>query len=64
MKPETIDTHIYFPASLHRKLKALAKRQRHTLSAEIVLAVESHLEAWSHWKRDPAVPRGKGWMDK
>ena len=45
MKEQTKDTHIYFPAALHEQIKKLAKQERHTLSVEIVIAVENHVKA-------------------
>jgi predicted DNA-binding protein len=44
MNKQTIDTHIYFPAKLHKAIKELARKERHTLSVEIVIAVEKHVE--------------------
>ncbi len=43
MKTKTTDTHIYFPTDLHKKLKALAKKNRRTISAEAVIAIEDHV---------------------
>lgn len=62
--PEVVDVHIYFPAKLHAKLKRRAKQESRTVSAEVVRAVQGHLEAMGRWVRDPRVPKGSGWMDK
>jgi hypothetical protein len=43
MKRETKDVHIYFPVNVLQKLKKLAERNRRSVSAEIVIAVESHV---------------------
>lgn len=61
--PKVTDTHIYFPNALYKKVQRLAKDQQRTISAEIVRAVEAHVETWSKWKRDKSVPRGHGYMD-
>lgn len=42
-KRESIDTHIYFPPEVFKSIKKLAGLQRRSISAEIVIAVESHL---------------------
>jgi hypothetical protein len=41
---KVVDTHIYFPAKVWAALKRLAKRNRRSLSAQIVIAVEQMLE--------------------
>lgn len=42
-KRDTIDTHIYFPPAIFREVKRLAGITRRSISAEIVIAVETHL---------------------
>lgn len=44
MKAETVDTHIYFPIKVWRALKKLAVKNRRSLTAEVVIAVEGRLE--------------------
>lgn len=44
-KQNTKDTHIYFPVAMYDRIKKLAARERHTISVEIVIAVENHLKA-------------------
>jgi hypothetical protein len=39
-----VDTHIYFPVRVWAALKRLAKRNRRSLSAQIVIAVEQMIE--------------------
>lgn len=43
MKRQTVDTHIYFPPEVFSGIKQLAGLNRRSISAEIVMAVESHL---------------------
>jgi len=50
----TVDTHIYFPAKVWRAIKKLAEQNRRSLSAEIVIAVERHVEDGK-----PKVVKGK-----
>jgi predicted DNA-binding protein len=45
MKRQHKDTHIYFPPKVYEQIKKLAKENRRTVSAEIVMAVEGHLAA-------------------
>jgi len=47
MKPRVKDTHIYFPVKVLEQLKKLAAVNRRTVSAEIVIAVEKHVETES-----------------
>lgn len=42
-KTETRDTHVYFPLKVWLALKRLAKTNRRSLTAEIVIAVEERL---------------------
>lgn len=51
MKQDTKDTHIYFPVAVFRAIKKVAADNRRTISAEIVIAVESHI-ANSRVKKD------------
>lgn len=44
MGKELQDTHIYFPLKVWRALKRLAKENRRSLSAEVVIAVEEKIE--------------------
>lgn len=44
MKGQIKDTHIYFPVKVLTELKKMAERNRRTVSAEIVMAVEEKLE--------------------
>lgn len=44
MVKEVQDTHIYFPIKVWRAIKRLAERNRRSLSAEIVIAVEERVE--------------------
>lgn len=44
MKKESIDTHIYFPPAVFRAIKKLAAKERRSISAEIVMAVEAHIK--------------------
>lgn len=50
MKGKIKDTHIYFPVKVLAELKKMADRNRRSVSAEIVMAVEEKL----------AKERGKG----
>lgn len=43
MKGQVKDTHIYFPIKVLTELKKMAERNRRTVSAEIVMAVEEKL---------------------
>jgi hypothetical protein len=43
MKGQVKDTHIYFPVKILSQLKKLADRNRRSVSAEIVIAVEEKL---------------------
>ena len=43
MKGQVKDTHIYFPVKVLTELKKMAERNRRTVSAEIVMAVEEKL---------------------
>lgn len=43
MKRDTKDVHIYFPLKVLNQLKRLAGRNRRSVSAEIVIAVEEKL---------------------
>lgn len=44
MKRAFKDAHIYFPPKVMTELKKLAKRNRRSVSAEVVIAVEKHIE--------------------
>lgn len=44
MKGRIKDTHIYFPVKVLTELKKMAERNRRSVSAEIVMAVEEKLE--------------------
>lgn len=44
MKGKVKDTHIYFPVRVLTELKKMADRNRRSVSAEIVMAVEEKLE--------------------
>ena len=46
MKPRIKDVHIYFPVQVLNDLKKLAKENRRSASAEIVLAVENKVREW------------------
>lgn len=39
---EKQEAHIYFPLDVFEKLKKLAAKNRRTISAEVVIAVEKH----------------------
>lgn len=43
MKGQIKDTHIYFPVKVLTELKKMAERNRRSVSAEIVMAVEEKL---------------------
>ncbi len=43
MKKETQDIHVYFPKEMHEALKRLAETNRRSLSAEVIIAVEKHI---------------------
>jgi hypothetical protein len=43
MRKLTIDTHIYFPSTVFQQMKRLAEKNRRSMSAEIVIAVENHI---------------------
>jgi len=43
MKPQTKDTHIYFPVKVLNEIKKLARVNRRSVSAEIVIAAEEHV---------------------
>lgn len=43
MKGAVKDTHIYFPVKVLSEIKKLAERNRRTVSAEIVMAVEEKI---------------------
>ena len=43
MKGKIKDTHIYFPVKVLAELKKMADRNRRSVSAEIVMAVEEKL---------------------
>lgn len=45
MKQQVRDTHIYFPVKVLEQVKKLAEKNRRTMTAEVVIAVERHLEA-------------------
>lgn len=44
MKRDVKDTHIYFPVKVLNGLKKLAEQNRRSVSAEIVIAVEKHID--------------------
>lgn len=44
MKRAFKDTHIYFPPKLSEAIKKLAKANRRSVSAEVIMAVEAHLK--------------------
>jgi hypothetical protein len=46
MKPQTKDVHVYFPVQVLSDLKKLAKENRRSASAEIVMAVENKVREW------------------
>lgn len=37
------DTHIYFPPAVSEAIKKLAKQNRRSISAEVIIAVEKHV---------------------
>lgn len=45
MKKNSIDTHIYFPPTVFQAIKKLAAKERRSISAEIVIAVEAHIKS-------------------
>lgn len=45
MKRAFKDVHVYFPPKVLTELKKLAKRNRRSVTAEVVIAVEKHIEA-------------------
>jgi hypothetical protein len=45
MKRDVKDTHIYFPVKVLNDIRKLAAVNRRTVSAEIVIAAERHVEA-------------------
>ncbi len=57
MKREVKDVHIYFPTNVLQKLKKLAERNRRSVSAEIVIAVESHIGNSKPHEDTPRVRR-------
>lgn len=44
MQRETKDVHIYFPAKVLNGIKKLAERNRRSVTAEVVIAAERHIE--------------------
>lgn len=44
MKRVYKDVHIYFPPKVLAELKKLAKRNRRSVTSEVVIAVEKHIE--------------------
>ncbi len=52
-----LEAHVYFPADVGRKLKEMTKRNRRSLSAEIVIAVEERIEKESKKKRTGMADR-------
>lgn len=49
-KPQ--DTHIYFPPEVYDLLKTMAKLNRRTVSAEVVIAVEERIDRQSKKAKD------------
>lgn len=45
MKPKTTDTHLYIPVKLLAAIKKIAKENRRSTTAEIVIAVEEYVAA-------------------
>ena len=43
MKAELRDTHLYFPIKVLEGIKRLAEKNRRSLTAEVIIAVEKHL---------------------
>jgi hypothetical protein len=50
-KRDAVDTHIYFPPEVFKAIKKLAGKERRSISAEIVIAVENHLKQNNKGKR-------------
>lgn len=46
MKPQVKDAHVYFPIKVLNDLKKMAKENRRSVSAEIIMAVESKVREW------------------
>lgn len=44
MKKETKDTHIYIPVEMYEALKKVAEINRRSISTEVVIAVEQHVQ--------------------
>jgi hypothetical protein len=44
MRQETKEAHVYFPVKVLNGLKKLAEQNRRSVSAEIVIAVEKHID--------------------
>lgn len=44
MKRQVEDTHIYFPVKVLNEMRKLAARNRRSVTAEVVIAAERHIE--------------------
>lgn len=43
MKGEIKDTHLYFPVKVLADIKKVAQKNRRSLTAEVIIAVEKHI---------------------
>lgn len=59
MKRDVKDAHIYFPVKVLRDIKRIAERNRRTVTAEVVIAVESYIAGSKSENGRPAAGRGK-----
>jgi hypothetical protein len=55
VKRQVEDTHIYFPIKVLNAMRKLAARNRRSVSAEMVIAAERHIET-----EQPATNETKG----
>lgn len=50
MKRDVKDTHIYFPVRVLAGIKKVAKANRRSVSAEMVIAAERHIDFFNNQK--------------
>lgn len=58
MKRDVEDTHIYFPRKVLNDLRKMAKANRRTVTAEVVLMAENKVREWKT-TGNGTRPRGK-----
>lgn len=59
MKRDVKDAHIYFPARVLKDIKRIAERNRRTVTAEVVIAVESYIAESKSENGRPAAGKGR-----